>query len=141
MAMQWALAHGDTTGPRATVTAKLEQRSALLSPADYPPDGAYLDAHLLLALGVTAAAERTLGAPLNTLATLHSSRLSGLPVLLRDPEAGAVHSRRCGHGRDRQYREIRARSGLRQRLRCRRLPARGFRHRQHRQRRLGYHPT
>ncbi len=80
MAMQWALAHGDTTGPRATVTAKLEQRGGLLSREDYPPDGAYLDAHLLLAVGDTAAAERTLDAPLNNLAKLHSYLLRYLPL-------------------------------------------------------------
>jgi len=80
MAMQWALAHGDTTGPRATVTAKLEQGGGLLSREDYPPDGAYLDAHLLLAVGDTAAAERTLDAPLNNLAKLHSYLLRYLPL-------------------------------------------------------------
>ncbi len=80
MAMQWALAHGDTTGPRAAVTAKLEQRGGLLSREDYPPDGAYLDAHLLLAVGDTAAAERTLDAPLNNLAKLHSYLLRYLPL-------------------------------------------------------------
>jgi tetratricopeptide (TPR) repeat protein len=80
MAMQWALAQGDTASARATITSELGQRGGLLSRDDSPPDGVYLDARLLLALGDTAAAERTLDTPLNSLARLHSYLLRYLPL-------------------------------------------------------------
>ena len=80
MAMQWALARGDTTSARAVTKTELQQRGGLLSRDDSPPDGVYLDARLLLAVGDTAAAERTLDAPLNNLAKLHSYLLRYLPL-------------------------------------------------------------
>jgi len=80
MAMQWALARGDTTSARAVTATELQQRGGLLSREDSPPDGVYLDARLLLAIGDTAAAERTLDAPLNNLAKLHSYLLRYLPL-------------------------------------------------------------
>jgi len=80
MAMQWALAQGDTASARATITSELGQRGGLLARDDSPPDGVYLDARLLLALGDTAAAERTLDTPLNSLARLHSYLLRYLPL-------------------------------------------------------------
>ena len=78
--MQWALARGDTTSARAVTKTELQQRGGLLSRDDSPPDGVYLDARLLLAVGDTAAAERTLDAPLNNLAKLHSYLLRYLPL-------------------------------------------------------------
>ena len=80
MAMQWALARGDTASVRAVTTTELQQRGGLLSRDDSPPEGVYLDARLLLAVGDTAAAERTLDAPLNNLAKLHSYLLRYLPL-------------------------------------------------------------
>jgi len=80
MTMQWALAHGDTTAARATIAAEIGQRGGLLSRDDSPPDGVYLDARLLLALGDTSAAERTVDTPLNSLARLHSYLLRYLPL-------------------------------------------------------------
>src|SRR5260221_9786728 len=88
MAMQWALTQGDTASARATITVELGQRGGLLSRDDSPPDGVYLDARLLLAIGDTAAAERTLVAPLNNLAKLHSHLLPYLP-----PSGGGIRMR------------------------------------------------
>src|SRR3989442_13977033 len=69
MAMQWALAQGDTASVRATITQELGLRGGALARDDFPPDAVYLDARLLLALGDTGVAEQTLDAPLNNLAT------------------------------------------------------------------------
>ena len=80
MAVQWALAQRDTPSARTTVTAALRQRGGLLSREDTPPDGVYLDARVLLAVGDTGAAEQTLDAPLNNLARLHSYLLRYLPL-------------------------------------------------------------
>ncbi len=65
---------------RAVTTTELQQQGGLLSRDDSPPDGVYLDARLLLAVGDTAAAERTLDAPLNNLAKLHSYLLRYPPL-------------------------------------------------------------
>ncbi len=80
MARQWALAHGDTMAVRAAFAAELEQHQGVLTQAGSPPDGVYLDARLLLAIGDTSAAERTLDAPLNDLSTLHSYLFQYLPL-------------------------------------------------------------
>ena len=80
MAMQWALAHGDSASVCAAIAAELAKRGGLLSRDDTPPEGVYLDARLLLALGDTTAAERTLDAPLNNLPRLHSYLLRYLPL-------------------------------------------------------------
>ncbi len=80
MTLQWALARGDTASARAATATELQHRGGLLSRDDSPPDGVYLDARLLLAIGDTAAAERTLDAPLNNLAKLHSHLLRYLPL-------------------------------------------------------------
>jgi len=80
MAMQWALAQGDTASVRATITQELGLRGGALARDDSPPDGVYLDARLLLALGDTGVAEQTLDAPLNNLARLHSYLLRYLPL-------------------------------------------------------------
>ena len=80
MARQWALAHGDTMAVRAAFAAELEQHHGVLAQAGSPPDGVYLDARLLLAVGDTSAAERTLDAPLNDLSSLHSYVFQYLPL-------------------------------------------------------------
>ena len=80
MAMQWALAQRDTASARATIVAEVRRRGGLLAREDTPPDGVYLDARLLLAVGDTGAAEQTLDAPLNNLSRLHSYLLRYLPL-------------------------------------------------------------
>lgn len=80
MARQWALAHGDTAAVRAALATELAQHDGVLARGDSPPDNVYLLARLLLAVGDTAAAERTLDAPLNDLASLHSALLRYLPL-------------------------------------------------------------
>ncbi len=80
MARQWALAHGDTTAVRAALAAELERHHGVLAQEDSPPDGVYLDARLLLAVGDTTAAERTLDAPLNDLSSLHGALFRYLPL-------------------------------------------------------------
>ena len=78
--MQWALAQRDTASARATIVAEVRRRGGLLAREDTPPDGVYLDARLLLAVGDTGAAEQTLDAPLNNLSRLHSYLLRYLPL-------------------------------------------------------------
>jgi tetratricopeptide (TPR) repeat protein len=80
MARQWALAHGDTASVRAALVMELAQHRGVLARADSPPDGVYLAARLLLAIGDTAAAERTLDAPLNELSSLHGALFRYVPL-------------------------------------------------------------
>ncbi len=80
MARQWALAHGDTTVVRAALVTELAQGRGGLAREDSPPDGVYLAARLLLAVGDTAAAERTLDAPLNGLSSLHGALFRYVPL-------------------------------------------------------------
>ncbi len=80
MARQWALAHRDTMSVRAALATELAQHRGVLAREDSPPDGVYLAARLLLAVGDTAAAERTLDAPLNELSSLHGALLRYTPL-------------------------------------------------------------
>src|SRR5712692_2138059 len=80
MARQWALAHGDTTSVRAALATELTQHRGVLAREDSPPDGVYLAARLLLAVGDTAAAERTIDAPLNDLSSLHGALFHYVPL-------------------------------------------------------------
>src|SRR5579884_1597752 len=80
MAMQWALAQGDTAFVRATLDTLL----AMTGPA--PPaerlstDAAYERSRLLLAVGDTAAAVRYLDGTLETLRGLYSALLDYVPL-------------------------------------------------------------
>jgi len=78
MLLQWSLAHGDTTPVRAELDSLSRAGGGIL--VESTPDGAYVDAHLLLAVGDTAIAERTLDAHLDSLTALHTRTLRYLPL-------------------------------------------------------------
>ncbi len=78
MLLQWSLAHGDTTPVRAELDSLSRAGGGIL--VESTPDGAYVDAHLLLAVGDTATAERTLDAHLDSLTALHTRTLRYLPL-------------------------------------------------------------
>ncbi|HMH81685.1 MAG TPA: hypothetical protein VK531_02365 [Gemmatimonadales bacterium] len=80
MHLQWRLAHGDTMGVRATLDSLSRGGGGSLATGESTPDGVYVDARLLLAVGDTATAERTLDAPLDSLAGLHTLTLQYLPL-------------------------------------------------------------
>jgi tetratricopeptide (TPR) repeat protein len=80
MLLQWSLAQGDTAGVRATLDSLSRAGGGRLATGESTPDGAYIDARLLLAVGDTATAERTLDAPLDSLMTLHTMALRYLPL-------------------------------------------------------------
>ena len=80
MAMQWALAHGDSAVVRADVATLLRERGAE-PPADAQSiEGVYLTARLLLALGDTAGAARYMDGSLETLSRAYSALLAYLPM-------------------------------------------------------------
>src|SRR5207244_12986967 len=64
MLLQWGLAQGDTASVRATLDSLARAGGGSLATGESTPDGVYVDARLLLAVGDTATAERTLDAPL-----------------------------------------------------------------------------
>jgi len=80
MLLQWRLAHGDTAGVRATLDSLSRIRGGRLATGESTPDGVYLEARLLLAVGDSATAARTLDAPLDSLTALHSATLRFLPL-------------------------------------------------------------
>jgi len=80
MLLQWRLAQGDTTQVRATLDSLSRTGGGSLATGESTPDGAYIDARLLLAVGDTATAERTLDAPLDSLTALHTKALLYLPL-------------------------------------------------------------
>jgi tetratricopeptide (TPR) repeat protein len=80
MFLQWTLGHGDTTRVRATLDSLSRKGGGTLATGESPPDGVYVDARLLLAVGDTAAAERTLDAPLDSLTALHTATLQFVPL-------------------------------------------------------------
>jgi len=80
MLLQWRLAQGDTTRVRATLDSLSRAGGGSLATGESPPDGVYVDARLLLAVGDTATVERTLDAPLDSLAGLHTLTLQYLPL-------------------------------------------------------------
>ena len=80
MLLQWRLAHGDTTRVRATLDSLSRNSGGTLATGESPPDGVYVDARLLLAVGDTAAAKRTLDAPLDSLTALHTATLQFVPL-------------------------------------------------------------
>jgi len=78
---------GSAMAPRsrrhASVRALLDslsRASAAVWPRGVDPDGVYIDARLLLAVGDTATAVRTLDAPLDSLVALHTATLEYLPL-------------------------------------------------------------
>ena len=78
--LQWTLSRGD----KALVRLKLDSLSAAgggkLATGESTPDGVYIDARLLLAVGDSATAARTLDAPLDSLVALHTAALKYLPL-------------------------------------------------------------
>ncbi len=96
MAIQWALAHGDTTIARANLDTLL-QLKGVPSSEEASAEGVYEDAWLFLAVGDTATAERYLDGTLENLpgvysALLHYPPLAGALVrmmVLRADLAGA----------------------------------------------------
>jgi len=79
MVMQWALAHGDTALVHASIDTALKH-SGVPSAEESSPDGVYLTARLLLAVGDTAGAARYLDGTLESLPGLVSALLQYVPL-------------------------------------------------------------
>ena len=80
MLLQWRLAHADTALVRATLDSLSRAGGGSLATGESTPDGVYVDARLLLAVGDSATAAHTLDAPLDSLAGLHTLTLQYLPL-------------------------------------------------------------
>jgi tetratricopeptide (TPR) repeat protein len=80
MAMQWLLSRGDTGQVRAALDSMSRAEGGSLSTGETTPDGAYQFARLLLAVGDTSTASRTLDAPLDSLSALHTAALRYMPL-------------------------------------------------------------
>jgi tetratricopeptide (TPR) repeat protein len=80
MLLQWSLAHGDTAVVRATLDSLSRAGGGSLATGESTPDGVYIDVRLILAVGDTATAARTLDAPLDSLAALHTATLQYMPL-------------------------------------------------------------
>ena len=80
MLLQWSLAHGDTALVRATLDSLSRAGDGRLATGESTPDIVYVYARLLLAVGDSAAAVRTLDAPLDSLVALHTATLKFLPL-------------------------------------------------------------
>ena len=80
MLLQWRLAHGDTVSVRATLDSLSRARGGRLATGESTPEGVYLIARLLLAVGDSTTAARTLDAPLDSLPALHTRALRFLPL-------------------------------------------------------------
>jgi hypothetical protein len=78
MAMQWALARGDTAGVRAQFR-KLREVQRDIRPGDVAFDGTFHQAWLLLAIGDTAEATRLLDLTLEALPTIGTDLIDQLP--------------------------------------------------------------
>jgi tetratricopeptide (TPR) repeat protein len=80
MLLQLSLAHGDTALVRATLDSLSRAGGGRLATGESTPEMVFIDAHLLLAVGDTATAIRTLDAPLDSLAALHTATLKFFPL-------------------------------------------------------------
>ena len=80
MLLQWRLAHGDTASVRALLDSLSRAGDGRLASGESTPDGVYIDARLLLAVGDTATAMRTLDAPLDSLVAVHTATLEYMPL-------------------------------------------------------------
>src|SRR5206468_10370784 len=80
MVLQSRLAHGDTAAVRASLDSLERAHGGRLSSGESTPDGVYMNTRLLLALGDTATAERTLSVPLDSLVALHTATLQYVPL-------------------------------------------------------------
>ena len=80
MVLQWRLAHGDTASVRTSLDSLERAHGGRLSSGESTPDGVYMNTRLLLALGDTATAERTLSVPLDSLVALHTATLQYVPL-------------------------------------------------------------
>ena len=80
MTMQWSLAHGDTSRVRAALDSVAQAEGGRLATGESEPEGTFIDGHLLLAVGDTDTAVRTLDAPLDSLVALHTWTLKYLPL-------------------------------------------------------------
>jgi len=80
MLLHWSLAHGDTALVRASLDSLARARGGSLATGGSTPDDAYVSARLLLAVGDTDTAARTLDAPLDSLVALHTATLQYLPL-------------------------------------------------------------
>ena len=80
MALQWRLAHGDIASVRAELDSLSRAGGGRLASGESTPDGVYADARLLLAVGDTGTAERTIAAPLDSLVALHTATLQYMPL-------------------------------------------------------------
>src|SRR5207247_1860399 len=77
---QWRLGHGDTAWVRTRLDSLSRTGGGRLASGESTPDGVYIDARLLLAVGDTETAVRTLDAPLDSLVALHTATLEYLPL-------------------------------------------------------------
>jgi len=80
MVLQWRLAHGDSAFVRGQLDSLSRAGGGSLATGDATPDGVYIDARLLLAVGDSATAARTLDAPLDSLVALHTAALEYIPL-------------------------------------------------------------
>lgn len=80
MLLQWRLAHGDTASVRASLDSLTRVRGGSLSSGESTPDEVFVHARLLLGLGDTTTAERSLSAPLDSLVALHTATLQYMPL-------------------------------------------------------------
>jgi len=80
MVLQWRLAHAETASVRALLDSLSRAGGGRLASGESTPDGVYIDARLLLVVGDTATAARTLDAPLDSLVALHTATLEYLPL-------------------------------------------------------------
>ncbi|HEV2751223.1 MAG TPA: hypothetical protein VGV12_11940 [Gemmatimonadales bacterium] len=80
MLLQWSLAHGDTALVRTTLDSLSVAGGGRLATGESTPDVVYVYARLLLAVGDSATAVRTLDAPLDSLVALHTATLKFLPL-------------------------------------------------------------
>ncbi|HYL22715.1 MAG TPA: hypothetical protein VEU74_13195 [Gemmatimonadales bacterium] len=80
MTMQWNLSHGAETIVRAALDSEAHLHGGRLATGESTPDETYVNASLLLALGDTATATRTLDAPLDSLEALHTWVFRYLPL-------------------------------------------------------------
>ncbi len=80
MAMQWALAQGDSTLVRASLDTLLKEFGRPPTSEEASSEGVYIDARLYLALGDTASAERYLDGTLDNLPGVYSALLRFLPL-------------------------------------------------------------
>src|SRR5438128_1028121 len=99
MEWQWGLAHGDTTGVRGRVAAKLAERKGRV-PGDVAIDFTFQESRLLLQLGDTLTATEYLGRSLDALPTLGTTLLSWVSESAGLVRAMALRAELAAHAGD-----------------------------------------